>query len=96
MLEKPWKKHVKLAKTKNTELTSYLQKRWDANYVFRDKASTICWNRLFRVLALKFPEVVTTSGNLRANKSLMLTVNIKLFTTLSIHYQKCVAARGEN
>ena len=76
MLEKPWKKHVKLAKTKNTKLTSYLQKRWDANYVFRDKATTICWNRLFRVLALKFPEVV----------------NIKLFTILSIHYQKCVAA----
>ena len=80
MLEKPWKKHVKLAKMKNTKLTSYLQKRWDANYVFRDKATTICWNRLFRVLALKFLEVV----------------NIKLFTTLSIHYQKCVAARGEN
>lgn len=80
MLEKPWKKHVKLAKMKNTKLTSYLQKRWDANYVFRDKATTICWNRLFRVLALKFLEVV----------------NIKLFTTLSIHYQKCVAARGQS
>lgn len=71
MLEKPWKKHVKLAKTKNTKLTSYLQKRWDANYVFRDKETIICWNRLFRVLALKFPDVV----------------NIKLLTTeLTIRY----------